>query len=233
MIDTLLKHREKAKKSDILERLGLIYASTDNRPASLASESVAGRQRTTNYCVLTLHRPSNVDEKETFQGILEALSVIAKDIPIIFPAHPRTLNRIKVFGFEKYFNWALYNSMTPNNPINTRNSSNSISPILPLGYLDFLQLMANAKLVLTDSGGIQEETTILGLPCVTLRENTERPVTVSLGTNIVAGTNKENIIGSALSQLSEHKTRGKSKTPAFWDGNVGTRIVDVLLKNMA
>lgn len=216
MIDTLLRHREKARKSEILYRLGL------KRELSTDSQKLK-----TDYCVLTLHRPSNVDSKEIFQDILEALYAIAQNIPIIFPAHPRTMNCIKKLCMEKYFNWALYNStgiVKPNSTINI---------ISPLGYLEFLQLMANANLIFTDSGGIQEETTILGVPCVTLRENTERPVTISYGTNVVVGTKKENIIKSAYSQINksnELNGRKKCRAPRFWDGNAGRRIVDVLVK---
>jgi UDP-N-acetylglucosamine 2-epimerase (non-hydrolysing) len=216
MIDTLLRHRDKAQKSEILYRLGL------ERESPTGNTKIKG-----DYCVLTLHRPSNVDRNETFRDILKAVSAIAQDIPIVFPAHPRTLNRIRKWAMEDYFNWTLYNTKSAVKP------GNAINPISPLGYLDFLQLITNAKLVLTDSGGIQEETTILGVPCVTLRENTERPVTISNGTNVLAGTKKEIITKSALSQINKsHATSGhnKYKRPKFWDGNAGQRILDVLLK---
>ena len=223
MIDTLLKHKQKAQRSDILERLGFIDTSTDNG------------QRITSYCVLTLHRPSNVDNKETFQDILEALLVIAKELPIIFPIHPRTLKRFHEFSFEKYFN----SLSTRNSQLATLNSG--IYCLDPLGYLDFLHLITNAKLVLTDSGGIQEETTILGVPCVTLRENTERPVTVNKGTNFIAGIKKENIISAASSQLKKFNREGSSNNsqsairnpelsiPPLWDGKAANRIVDILI----
>ena len=214
MIDTLLKHRGLAQKSNILEKLGL-------KQSGLRTED-SGVSR---YAILTLHRPSNVDDKETFQEIVEALSVISKELPIFFPVHPRTINRIKEFDFEKYFNVFPLNltlkteHSTLRIPHSTLNTQNSILPptsnlqppasgihcLEPLGYLDFLCLMSNAKLVLTDSGGIQEETTVLGIPCVTLRENTERPVTITHGTNILVGTNKEKIIESAFFQLNGHK----------------------------
>ena len=122
------------------------------------------------YAVLTLHRPSNVDDPAMLAGILGALEVVARDMPLVFPAHPRTRERLRAFGLEERL------AQLP-----------GLRLIEPAGYLDFLKLMAHARLVLTDSGGIQEETTILGVPCLTLRENTERPVTVELGTNQLVG----------------------------------------------
>ena len=222
MIDTLLKHKQKAQKSDIIYRLGLMkHSSTDNS------------QLTTDYCVLTLHRPSNVDDKRAFKGILEALLVIANELPIIFPIHPRTLNRIHKFGFDNYFDFSRHDPRSAN-----RNKR--IHCVDPLGYLDFLHLMANSKLVLTDSGGIQEETTILEVPCVTLRENTERPVTVTDGTNVIAGTKKENIIKSAISHLNKPLPRemrlfnrsNKNIKPKFWDGRAAERIVNILANSI-
>lgn len=212
MIDTLLKHKKKARESNILYTLGLIKdPSTDNT------------QQTADYCVLTLHRPSNVDDKENFQGIIEALSEISKQIPIIFPVHPRTMNRIKEFGLEKYFDWKLNKSTDPINP------KNSINLIPPLGYLDFVQLMSSSKLVLTDSGGMQEETTILGIPCITIRSNTERPVTVKYGTNKVVGTSRNKIVDASLEALNgEFKV---TTAPPLWDGKAAERIVGVLLKS--
>jgi len=147
MIDTLLRHREKAQKSDIIKRLGL-------------------KER--GYAVLTLHRPSNVDGKENFKRILDAILQIQKRIKIVFPIHPRTLKMIKGHGL---FDFA--------------EELKNLAVVEPLGYLEFLKLMTDAKFVLTDSGGIQEETTILNIPCLTLRENTERPVTVTEGTTAV------------------------------------------------
>jgi UDP-N-acetylglucosamine 2-epimerase (non-hydrolysing) len=208
MVDTLLKHRNKAQKSNILMRLGLKIDSGDSL--------------TRHYAVLTLHRPSNVDNLQTLQEILEALSIIAKEIPIFFPAHPRTLNRIQEFRLEKYFNFLQERSRPTT-------YSAHIYGIEPLGYLDFLCLMSNARLVLTDSGGIQEETTVLGVPCVTLRHNTERPVTLTHGTNSLVGTKKENIIHHAFSQL---RCPSKPKKPKFWDGYAGERIIKVLTRNV-
>jgi len=223
MIDTLFQHLEKAKKSDILNRLGLINQRLRTSDQGLNTRDYA---LSTPYAVLTLHRPSNVDHKETFLNILEALKEISQKIPIIFPAHPRTQNRIKLFHLDQYFK----RFSTSNLQLATCNSG--IYCIEPLGYLDFLWLMANAKLVLTDSGGIQEETTVLGVSCVTIRENTERPITVKMGTNIVAGTKKENIINTALSQLNK-LNNASNPIPPLWDGQAAKRIVDILVEKLS
>ncbi len=132
------------------------------------------------------------------------------------------MNRIKEFQLESYFQLGLEGSSAP-----TGNSG--VRCIDPLGYLDFLCLMANARLVLTDSGGIQEETTVLGVPCLTLRENTERPITISEGTNVLAGTKKNNIVNCALSQI---KKKRKSREPRYWDGKAGKRIVKILVQEL-
>jgi len=223
MIDTLFQHLEKAKKSDILNRLGLINQRLRTSDQGLNTRDYA---LSTPYAVLTLHRPSNVDHKETFLNILEALKEISQKIPIIFPAHPRTQNRIKLFHLDQYFK----RFSTSNLQLATCNSG--IYCIEPLGYLDFLWLMANAKLVLTDSGGIQEETTVLGVSCVTIRENTERPITVKMGTNIVAGTKKENIINTALFQLNK-LNNASNPIPPLWDGQAAKRIVDILVEKLS
>lgn len=184
MIDTLMAAKAQAMKSDILERI---------------------KQKEGRFALLTLHRPSNVDEPEKLRGIIEALDEIAKDIPIVFPVHPRTKPRLEETGFK----------LDPSRWITTD----------PIGYLDFLKLEATAQLVLTDSGGIQEETTVLGIPCLTLRENTERPVTIVEGTNILARTEKETI----LKAYAEHKASPKSgRIPRFWDGKAAERIVEAL-----
>jgi UDP-N-acetylglucosamine 2-epimerase (non-hydrolysing) len=204
MVDTLLRHQDKAKKSKVLHRLGLKVDPQESR--------------INPYAVLTLHRPSNVDSPGALREILDALSVISKEIPVFFPIHPRTLNRIQEFGFTSYFNF-LQGNLQPTT------SHSGIYGLEPLGYLDFLCLMSNARLVLTDSGGIQEETTVLGVPCVTLRENTERPVTMTHGTNILAGTSKEAIVHQALNQL---RHPGGARKPKFWDGRAGERIIKIL-----
>lgn len=191
MIDSLFYSLEKSKESKIREDLDLI-----------------GK----DYAALTLHRPSNVDEKEVFSGLLDALTEISKKLPIIFPAHPRTKSRIEEFGFTE------------------RVANSNINLIEPLGYLDFLRLYSGAKLVLTDSGGLQEETTALGIPCLTLRENTERPITIEMGTNKLVGTNSGKIKESALTILDGENSDKEVKIPLLWDGKAAERICDVLLK---
>lgn len=191
MIDTLLANKTKAEQSPVLHTL------------DLSSQG---------YALLTLHRPSNVDVRETFVRIVNALEEIQTHLPVIFPVHPRTKNRIDEFGLA-----ARVESM------------NNLRLIEPLGYLDFLKLMAESKFMLTDSGGIQEETTILKIPCITLRKNTERPVTVQKGTNVVVGTNPVRII-----EESHNVLNGKvvsSQMPDLWDGRAAERIVNVLMES--
>jgi len=188
MIDTLLGHLERARTLDTLDRLGL---------------SPQG------YAVLTLHRPSNVDEPERLRHLFGALETIHHDLPIVFPVHPRTRAAI-----EQHLGGA--------------------EPALrltdPLGYLDFLRLMADARLVLTDSGGIQEETTVLGVPCLTLRENTERPVTLDQGTNHLVGSDPATIRAEAR-KILDGEARA-SRVPDLWDGGAAARIVDVLERDL-
>ena len=190
MIDTLMKHRARAEASGILRELGL-------EPAG--------------YAVLTLHRPSNVDDPETLAGILSALEVVARDMPLVFPAHPRTREKLRAFGLESRL------ARLP-----------GLQMIDPAGYLDFLKLMSSARLVLTDSGGIQEETTILQVPCLTLRENTERPVTVEIGTNQLVGRDPERILAAYRKVLEGGGPPGR--LPPGWDGRAAGRITDVLLR---
>jgi UDP-N-acetylglucosamine 2-epimerase (non-hydrolysing) len=208
MIDTLLKQEQKARKSDILSKLGLFDSGTPKQ-----------KKKPAPYAVLTLHRPSNVDNKRTLQNIIEAVSVISREAPVIFPIHPRTRKRIDDFGFQKYFNFDTDNLMEKKGVFLTE----------PMGYLDFLHLMSNAKLVLTDSGGMQEETTVLGIPCVTLRENTERPVTVSKGTNKIVGTDKTRIIREGLYAMSNNSK--KCRIPELWDGKAAERIIEIILED--
>ena len=205
MIDTLLKHVARAGQSTILQRLGM-----------------NGHE----YGIVTLHRPSNVDRRENIQTILEALNVIAEDLPLIFPMHPRTRERIRDFSLNH-----LVNNL-PSPPFGKGEKwgfGKAVFIIEPLGYLDFLKLMKDAKIVFTDSGGIQEETTVLGIPCITLRENTERPVTVTSGTNVIVGADKEKIINEARKRLNSHST--SFSIPPLWDGKAAKRIVDVILKS--
>lgn len=177
-----------------------------------------------DYGLLTLHRPSNVDDSDVFWNILEALQIISKETPIIFPAHPRTLKQIKTFGYERYFNFLDLSST------HSANLKNSINLLGPLPYLEFLNKMINAKFILTDSGGVQEEATILGIPCLTLRDSTERPITVKEGTNIIVGNDGARIIKEIFSVLN-----GKRKVggiPRFWDGKAAERIVKILLTKL-
>jgi len=202
MIDTLLRHKERALALDVLGKYGLESGRGHSRPKGQA-------QGHCRYALLTLHRPSNVDVPEVLAGILDALAEIQARLPIIFPAHPRTVKKIQEFGFEERL------AAMPDLRVTE-----------PLGYLEFLNLMTNARLVLTDSGGIQEETTILGVPCLTLRENTERPVTVTQGTNAIVGCDPKRIVTEALVILD-----GKGKTgrvPELWDGRAANRIVKTL-----
>ena len=189
MIDSLQQNLKRARSSHISTELG-----------------VAG----TDYAVLTLHRPSNVDEFDAFDRILSALEKITERLPVIFPVHPRTRKTIAALG--------LANRVT---------AMDKLRLIDPLGYLDFLSLYSGARLVLTDSGGIQEETTALGIPCLTLRENTERPITVELGTNVVVGTDTTRIITAAAAALNGSAKR-VTRQPPLWDGHTSERILDAL-----
>ena len=189
MIDSLFANLDRARNSNIKSEMGL-------------SEG--------QYAVLTLHRPSNGDNRETFERILSALEVIAAQLPIVFPAHPRTMKAIAQFGLKDRI------ASAPN-----------IKLVEPLGYLDFLNLYSTARLVLTDSGGIQEETTALGIPCLTLRENTERPITVEMGTNVVVGTDTQKITSEAAAILNGAGAK-PIRQPPLWDGHTADRIVDVL-----
>jgi UDP-N-acetylglucosamine 2-epimerase (non-hydrolysing) len=153
------------------------------------------------YGVVTLHRPSNVDDEQTLTRIVDALSEIGAQLPLIFPVHPRTRKRLDGLGIRL---------------------PESIIALGPLAYMEFLNLFKDARLVLTDSGGVQEETTALGVPCVTLRDNTERPITVTEGTNTVVGTEKARIVEAALAALRAPRHQGAG--PALWDGKAAERI---------
>ena len=202
MIDCLLRHRELAARSLILGRLGLRQNGSGCRP----------------YGVLTLHRPSNVDDPKILQGILSAVGALATELPIFFPVHPRTRRNIESFGLTRYLADA------------TAGDHLGIVPLDPLGYLDFLALNERARIVLTDSGGIQEETTVLGVPCLTLRENTERPATVEHGSNQVVGVDSGRILTAARSILRDPVR--PSRRPPLWDGKVATRIVAILREHL-
>jgi UDP-N-acetylglucosamine 2-epimerase (non-hydrolysing) len=204
MIDTLLRYRAKANESTILNDLQLHESG-----------------QVKSYAILTLHRPANVDDAQTFSAMLESFLDVSRHMPIIFPAHPRTLKQIQEADLGDYFVDHFLDGPEP------WDSRVRIRLVPPLGYLDFLQLMSNAKVVLTDSGGIQEETTILGVPCITLRENTERPVTLLHGTNVLVGADPEKIIREFSRVL--HDGRKAPTPPYFRDGSAAKRIVQILV----
>ena len=186
MIDTLLAARDTAMQSEVLGKLGLEQGG---------------------YGLVTLHRPSNVDDPAKLAPLLEVLDGIASTMPLVFPVHPRTRARMTEHGI----------TLDPKRWVVTD----------PVGYLDFIKLTACARIVLTDSGGIQEETTVLGVPCVTIRENTERPCTIHEGTNILAGTTPKGIrdaFDTAMANPVPHRR------PKFWDGSAAERIGDELLR---
>jgi UDP-N-acetylglucosamine 2-epimerase (non-hydrolysing) len=184
MIDTLLRFREKAAASPILDRLKL---------------------KPSGYVAVTMHRPGNVDDPESLRAFIDMLRQLARDIPVVFPVHPRTLSRMENAGI----------------------SGDGLILAPPLGYLDFLRLMMDARLMLTDSGGIQEETTILGVPCLTMRENTERPATVAEGTNRLVGTTPAAVLQAAREVLGGG-WKASGRTPELWDGHAGERIANTL-----
>ena len=165
------------------------------------------------YAVLTLHRPANVDDPAVLGRILDALEVIQQDLPIVFPIHPRTRNNLSGSSLA-----GRVEGMT------------GLRLIDPVGYLDFLKLTSSARLVLTDSGGIQEETTILKVPCITLRENTERPVTAEIGSNQIVGTDPEKIISAYREVINGHWR--ESRIPDLWDGHAAERIVGILVERL-
>ena len=209
MIDSLLRHRKKADESTILNRLALAGGNSNMKP----------------YGVLTLHRAATVDDPERLKEIVMAVAEVSKDLPIVFPVHPRTKSRIAAFGFQGDFRWVHLSLGT------SEENACGIIAVDPLGYLDFLRLMSSARVVLTDSGGIQEETTILGVPCVTLRDSTERPVTVTQGTNVLAGVTQKAIIAGTHAQL-QRQWPADAVRPPLWDGKAAERIVDVLIQDV-
>jgi UDP-N-acetylglucosamine 2-epimerase (non-hydrolysing) len=192
MIDTLMDAQPQILKSEILQKLGV-------------SER--------NYALVTLHRPSNVDNIQTFKRILLALAAIQERLPIVFPVHPRT---------RKILESPELKAITGNMP--------ALVLCDPLGYFDFGRLVAASRVVITDSGGIQEETTVYGIPCITIRENTERPVTVWEGTNELAGTDTAKII-MFTEQILEGNWK-KGAIPELWDGHTAERIISILEKGI-
>jgi UDP-N-acetylglucosamine 2-epimerase (non-hydrolysing) len=189
MIDSLIAHKDKAENSNIFHQLNI---SPNEK-----------------YALVTLHRPSNVDDYKGLKMLLTSLEIIGRKIKIIFPMHPRTRKNIYDLGLSYFLN-----------------TNSDIIFTDPLGYLDFLKLEMNAKFILTDSGGIQEESTYFGVPCLTLRENTERPITITEGTNHLVDLNVESIVNSAR-EIIEGNVK-KRKIPEYWDGKTAGRIVKVL-----
>ena len=183
-----------------------------------ANSTILERLQLSNaqYAVATLHRPSNVDDIKVLKGMIDTLLEISRRMPIIFPIHPRTKKALEGFGS---FGPGLYFGSAPTPP-------QGVHCMDPIGYLDFMSLIANARLVLTDSGGIQEETTVLGIPCLTLRENTERPITVTHGTNRVIGAEPARILSEAMKAIDS--PRIPHVPPPLWDGHASERIVQVL-----
>lgn len=159
------------------------------------------------YGVVTLHRPSNVDDPNCLRSLIAALGRVAERLPLIFPVHPRTAGNMQANGIAL---------------------PKGITATTPLPYMEFLNLWKDARLILTDSGGIQEESTALGIPCVTMRENTERPITVTQGSNVLAGTDPARIIDAAFGILDRPQSTNSNKPP-LWDGNAAPRIVECLL----
>jgi UDP-N-acetylglucosamine 2-epimerase (non-hydrolysing) len=191
MVDSLRAQLARAESSTVRERLAL---------------------NDTDYSVVTLHRPVNVDGRESLARILSALEELSAHLPVIFPAHPRTRRKLAEFGLDERVKGNARVRLTE-----------------PLGYLDFLRLYSGAQLVLTDSGGIQEETTALGIPCLTLRENTERPITVEMGTNHVVGTDPARIMRAAERILKQPRDiPAQTSIPPLWDGHAAERILDAL-----
>jgi UDP-N-acetylglucosamine 2-epimerase (non-hydrolysing) len=192
MIDTLQAHLPRARALDVAARFGL-----GSRP----------------FAVLTLHRPSNVDEPSTLTRVLGAVAEISRQLPVIFPVHPRTRKQMVAAGLQSRIDQA-----------------KDLLLCDPLGYLEFLSLTSGARLVLTDSGGLQEETTVLGIPCLTLRENTERPITVDVGSNVLVGTDPAKIVAEATRALRESR---RGRVPDLWDGHAAERIVTTVVARLA
>ena len=190
MIDTLLTCRKRAASSRVLDDLGFRDGSTQPKP----------------YGVVTLHRPTNVDDPARLKALVKALRQVSATLPLIFPVHPRTSSALDRLS------WSGGNS--------------PLYLVKPLGYLDFLQLLANARLVITDSGGIQEETTILQVPCLTVRDTTERPITIACGWNRLVGTSPDMLISACREELALRARRGQQ--PPLWDGKSSQRVLDVL-----
>ena len=222
MIDSLVRYQEKAKTTTILEDLGLATSDSRLSTADFGLSTTDSRLSTAdsplttdNYIVMTMHRPANVDTKEGLESILELIELSSKDTKIIFPIHPRTRAHMEKFGLAERLDQAQNLIMTE-----------------PLGYLEFIQLMSNATAILTDSGGIQEETTYLGVPCLTFRDSTERPITVTLGTNQLLSDLDPKKTYAALQEILAGKVK-KGSIPPLWDGKAAERIAAQLAEIFA
>jgi UDP-N-acetylglucosamine 2-epimerase (non-hydrolysing) len=209
MIDTLLAVGNRADTSVVLDELGLRRASHNGGGADVKP-----------YALLTLHRPANVDDPVKFMQILRGLRELVSSHDVIFPVHPRTRKMIEQHCLGPYFDLS-------SGPVEDASEGQvrKIKVIGPKGYLDFVCLMKHASVIVTDSGGVQEESTCLGVPCVTVRENTERPITLTAGTNVLAGVEAEGICGAIRHQLTHKYAK---RTPEKWDGMAGTRIIAIL-----
>lgn len=193
MIDSVASHIEKARSGSALARFGV---------------SAQG------YVLATLHRPSNVDDPARLSRLVEVLSQIGKQLPVVFPVHPRTRARLEAMQVSE-----------------ASSKERGLLLSQPLGYLEFLQLQDAAKVVITDSGGVQEETTALGVPCLTVRDNTERPITITEGTNKLVGSNPDVLPGEVTQILAGNSKRGR--TPALWDGKAGERAAEAIRRFLA
>lgn len=211
MIDSLERFLPAARRSGALAAYDLLAGapSGDAAPAR-------------PFALVTLHRPSNVDDAVRLAALAGALAEIGRRVPVLFPAHPRTAARLRALGLTAQF----LDAWDP--------QRRGVRLVPPLGYLQFLHLMSAAACVLTDSGGIQEETTVLGVPCLTLRETTERPITVDEGTNTVVGLDPARILAAADAALSAHSPRSspEASRPPLWDGHAAERIVSILLHDL-
>lgn len=193
MIDTLMNMKERSHESKILEKLNI-------QPG--------------NYGLITLHRPSNVDEKKTFINFVQVMEETAGRLPLVWPVHPRSKKQAERFGLWEHLE-----------------SVDNLHLLEPVGYLDNVSLMDNARFVLTDSGGIQEETTALGVPCLTARKNTERPITITQGTNTLVGTDRNVILEHIKKNLQNGVAGNKDlPKPLYWDGNTARRVIEAILE---
>ena len=199
MIDSLRKQLDLASHSDVLQRYGLTPGQ---------------------FGLVTLHRPSNVDHLPVFKGVLQALERVSREVALIFPLHPRTQERVRDEELASFF-------ANREGTLDATPKQQGLYGTAPVGYLEFLELMRNARIVLTDSGGVQEETTALSIPCLTLRNNTERPSTIEIGTNQLVGTDPNAIVKTALQVLASKKSG--AAIPPLWDGRAAERIASALL----